>query len=59
VDTAKLELAAQRYLDAKSAYDAAVADLRVEAATALKDGADVAEIAALTGWTPEQLRSLG
>lgn len=61
VDTAKLELAAQRYREAIDALDAARADLQAEAVAAMrqnpKRGAQ-AEVARITGWTREQIRLL-
>jgi hypothetical protein len=61
MDTAKLELAAQRYRDAEEALDAARADLRAEVISALSSteerGAQ-AQAARVTGWTREQIRLL-
>lgn len=61
MDTAKLELAAQRYRDAKAALDAARTDLQTEAVAALRQEGkrgDQAEVACITGWTREQIRLL-
>lgn len=61
MDTAKLELAAQRYREAETALDAARADLQAEAVVFLRQtderGAQAA-IARITGWTDEHLRRL-
>lgn len=61
MDTAKLELAAQRYRDAEKALDAARADLRAEVVSLLS-GTDErgaqAQVARITGWTREQIRLL-
>jgi LmbE family N-acetylglucosaminyl deacetylase len=61
MDTAKLELAAQRYREAEAALDAARADLQAEAVTFLKStderGAQ-ATVVRVTGWTREYLRRL-
>jgi hypothetical protein len=61
MDTAKLELAAQRYRDAEEALDAARADLRTEVVSLLSStderGAQ-AQVARITGWTREQIRLL-
>ncbi|SDL30374.1 hypothetical protein [Streptomyces indicus] len=59
MNTAKLELAAKRYREAQAALDAALDDLRTEAATVLRDGGDVAEVARITGWRKRQVRQLG
>lgn len=61
MDTAKLELAAQRYREAEAALDAARADLRAEAVAAMRQDpkrGDQAEVARITGWTREQIRLL-
>lgn len=61
MDTAKLELAAQRYREAIDALDAARADLQAEAVAAMRQEGkrgDQAEVAKLTGWTREQIRLL-
>lgn len=61
MDTAKLELAAQRYREAEAALDAARTDLQTEAVTFLKEtderGAQAA-VVRVTGWTREYLRRL-
>lgn len=61
MDTAKLELAAQRYRDAEEALDAARAALRAEVVSLLSStderGAQ-AQVARITGWTREQIRLL-
>lgn len=61
MDTAKLELAANRYREAEAALDAARADLQAEAVTFLtgtdERGAQ-AEASRITGWTREHLRRL-
>jgi hypothetical protein len=61
MDTAKLELAAQRYREAESALDAARADLQSEAVAFLQ-GTDErgaqATVVRITGWTREYLRRL-
>lgn len=61
MDTAKLELAAQRYRDAHEALDAARADLQSEVVAVLSStdarGAQ-AQVARITGWTREQIRLL-
>ncbi|GAA3717710.1 hypothetical protein [Streptomyces tremellae] len=56
MDTAKLELAVQRYREAEEALEAAHADVRAEAVAALREAPGQegeAEIARITGWTPE------
>ncbi|GGW11442.1 hypothetical protein [Streptomyces capoamus] len=61
MDTAKLELAAQRYQEAEAALDAARADLEVEAVAFLRETEEPdapAAVARITGWTPEDLRRL-
>lgn len=61
MDTAKLELAAQRYREATAALDAARADLQAEAVSAMQldpKRGDQAEVARITGWTREQIRLL-
>lgn len=61
MDTAKLELAAQRYREAEAALDAARTDLRTEAVAAMRQDpkrGDQAEVARITGWTREQIRLL-
>ncbi|MFF4746776.1 hypothetical protein [Streptomyces sp. NPDC001268] len=61
MDTAKLELAAQRYREAEAALDAARAGLRAEAVAAMRQDpkrGDQAEVARITGWTREQIRLL-
>ena len=61
MDTAKLELAAQRYREAEAALDAARSDLQAEAVTFLRQtderGAQAA-VVRVTGWTREYLRRL-
>ena len=61
MDTAKLELAAQRYRDAQADLDAARADLQAEVVSVLSStderGAQ-AQAARITGWTREQIRLL-
>lgn len=61
MDTAKLELAAQRYREAEAALDAARTDLQSEAVTFLREtderGAQ-ATVVRITGWTREYLRRL-
>jgi hypothetical protein len=61
MDTAKLELAAQRYREAEAALDAARADLQAEAVAFLRQtderGAQ-ATVVRITGWTREYLRRL-
>jgi hypothetical protein len=62
MDTAKLELAAQRYREAEEALEAARTDLRAEAIAALQQEdvkrGDQAEVVRITGWTREYLRRL-
>lgn len=61
MDTAKLELAAQRYREAEAAFEAARTDLQAEAVTFLQQtderGAQAA-VVRVTGWTREYLRRL-
>ncbi|SEC03947.1 hypothetical protein SAMN04490357_1026 [Streptomyces misionensis] len=61
MDTAKLELAAQRYREAEAALDAARADLQAEAVAFLREtderGAQ-ATVVRITGWTREHIRRL-
>ncbi|MEV7470243.1 hypothetical protein AB0O20_27620 [Streptomyces kronopolitis] len=61
MDTAKLELAAQRYRDAEAALDAARTDLQAEAVAALRQtderGAQ-ATVVRITGWTREHVRKM-
>jgi hypothetical protein len=61
MDTAKLELAAQRYREAETALDAARTDLQAEAVAFLREtderGAQ-ATVVRITGWTREYLRRL-
>jgi hypothetical protein len=61
MDTAKLELAAQRYREAETALDAARTDLQAEAVTFLREtderGAQ-ATVVRITGWTREHIRRL-
>ncbi|MFE9849893.1 hypothetical protein ACFYPN_13910 [Streptomyces sp. NPDC005576] len=61
MDTAKLQLAAQRYREAEAALDAARADLRAEAVAALQQDpkrGDQSEVVRITGWTREQIRTI-
>ncbi|MCD0480861.1 hypothetical protein LO771_00135 [Streptacidiphilus sp. ASG 303] len=58
VDTAALDLVAQRYRDARAAFDAALADLRIEAAQALRDGVPPEQVSARTGWGLDDLATL-
>ncbi|MFI7385492.1 hypothetical protein [Streptomyces sp. NPDC049813] len=62
MDTAKLELAAQRYREAVEALEGARLDLRAEAVAALsQDGVqpdDQAEVARITGWSRADLLAL-
>ncbi|WP_119296166.1 hypothetical protein, partial [Streptomyces sp. YIM 130001] len=61
MDTAKLELAAQRYRDAEEALNAAHTDLAVEVVAALRqtdeDGARD-RVAEITGWTVAEITDL-
>ncbi|MCF3962444.1 hypothetical protein [Streptomyces fuscigenes] len=61
MDTAKLELAAQRHREAEAALDAARTDLQAEAVAALQQdpqpGAH-AEISRITGWSRTYVRRL-
>jgi hypothetical protein len=61
MDTAKLELAAQRYREAETAFDAARTDLQAEVVAFLREtderGAQ-ATVVRITGWTREYLRRL-
>ncbi|MGW2113773.1 hypothetical protein [Streptomyces zhihengii] len=61
MDTAKLELAAQRYREAEAALDAARTDLQAEAVAVLANteerGAQ-ATVGRITGWSREYLRRL-
>lgn len=61
MDTANLELAAQRYRDAQNELDAARVDLQAEVVSLLSStderGAQ-AQVARITGWTREQIRLL-
>ncbi|MEU6520464.1 hypothetical protein [Streptomyces sp. NPDC046978] len=61
MDTAKLELAAQRYREAEAALDAARADLQAEALAYLRStderGAQ-ATVVRITGWTREHIRRM-
>lgn len=61
MDTAKLEVAAQRYREAHAALDAARADLQAEVVSVLSStderGAQT-QVARITGWTREQIRLL-
>jgi hypothetical protein len=61
MDTAKLELAAQRYREAETALDAARTDLQAEALAFLQQtderGAQ-ATVVRITGWTREHIRRL-
>ncbi|MER7176867.1 hypothetical protein [Streptomyces mesophilus] len=58
MDTAKLELAAQRYREAQAALDAALVDLQAEAVAVLREGGDAAEVARITGWNRRHLRKV-
>ncbi|BBA97177.1 hypothetical protein RVR_2804 [Actinacidiphila reveromycinica] len=60
MDTAKLELAAQRYRDAEAALAAAREDLQAEAVAVLQETerGGQTEVARLTGWPREQIRLL-
>ncbi|MET9499256.1 hypothetical protein [Streptomyces sp. NPDC006552] len=62
MDTAKLELAAQRYREAEEALEGARLDLQAEAVAALRqDGVrpdDQAEVARITGWDQSDLLRL-
>lgn len=58
MDTAKLELAAQRYAEAEDALEAAATDLKAESAVAQAQGADEEEVAEATGLPAEELRNL-
>ncbi|MEE4540421.1 hypothetical protein V2S66_00370 [Streptomyces sp. V4-01] len=58
MDTAKLELAAQRYAEAEDAREAAATDLRAESAAAQAQGADEVQVAQATGIPVEELRDL-
>ncbi|GHJ38395.1 hypothetical protein [Streptomyces sp. TS71-3] len=61
MDTAKLELAVQRYRDAEKALDAAAADVRAEIVILLESGSErevQAQVGQVTGWPPRQIRLL-
>ncbi|MGY0021503.1 hypothetical protein [Streptomyces sp. cg35] len=62
MDTAKIELALQRYQDAVAALDAARTDLEAEAVATLRSGdgspEDWAQMSSLTGWTQQELDRL-
>lgn len=61
MDTAKLELAAQRYREAEAALDAARTDLQSEAVAFLREADErgaQATVVRITGWTREYLRRL-
>lgn len=61
MDTAKLELAAQRYREAEAAFAAARDDLQVETAAFLGHNGEpeaFAEAAKITGWTDADLRGI-
>ncbi|MFI0238697.1 hypothetical protein [Streptomyces sp. NPDC016845] len=62
MDTAKLELAAQRYREAVEALEGASLDLRTEALAVLHQDdvrpGDEDEVARITGWSREDLRRL-
>jgi hypothetical protein len=61
MDTAKLELAAQRYREAEAELAAAREDLQAEVLDALNSTTErgtQAVIARITGWTREQIRIL-
>ncbi|WP_406444520.1 hypothetical protein OHB14_36650 [Streptomyces sp. NBC_01613] len=61
MDTAKLELAAQRYREAEAALDSARAELQAEALAFLQQteerGAQ-ATVVRVTGWTREHVRRM-
>ncbi|MFD6416833.1 hypothetical protein [Streptomyces sp. NPDC060194] len=62
MDTSKLELAAQRFDDARTALESAQSDLRAEAVAALREEganeASIAEVSAITGWSPQEINQL-
>jgi hypothetical protein len=58
VDTAKLELAAQRLSDAEEAMEAAAADVKAESAAVLAAGGSKDDVAEAAGRSPEELREL-
>ncbi|MEV1024863.1 hypothetical protein [Streptomyces sp. NPDC050264] len=62
MDTAKLELAAQRYREAEEALEGARLDLQAEAVAILRQAdakrGEQAEVARITGWSGEYLRDL-
>ena len=61
MDTAKLELAAQRYRDAEETLEAARVDLQAEAIAALRQGDErgsQAVVSRITGWSREYLRRI-
>ncbi|GGY84947.1 hypothetical protein [Streptomyces nitrosporeus] len=61
MDTARLELSAQRYREAEQALEAAREDLQAEAVAALQQGEErgnQATVARITGWTREYVRRL-
>ncbi|WP_406108574.1 hypothetical protein OG698_38445 [Streptomyces sp. NBC_01003] len=55
MDLAPLELAVTRLRDMEAAVDAARADVELDAVLAVRRGADVAEVAELTGLNPHDL----
>jgi hypothetical protein len=61
MDTARLELSAQRYREAEQALEAAREDLQAEAVACLQQteerGAQAA-VARITGWTREYVRRI-
>ncbi|MFB4424793.1 hypothetical protein C5F59_027405 [Streptomyces sp. QL37] len=61
MDTARLELAAQRYREAEQAFDAAREDLQAEAVAVLQQNEErgaQATVARITGWTREYVRRI-
>lgn len=61
MDTAKLELAAQRYREATAALETARAELHSETVAAMRQDpkrGDQAVVSRITGWTREQIRLL-
>lgn len=55
MDLSPLELAVYRLRDAEAAMDAARADAELEAVLAVRAGAEVADVANITGFTPHDL----
>ncbi|MEU2402828.1 hypothetical protein ABZ609_00580 [Streptomyces rubiginosohelvolus] len=61
MDTARLELSAQRYREAEQALEAAREDLQAEAVAALQqddERGNQAAVSRITGWTREYVRRL-